>query len=1074
LVPAGTSGTYGAVPSSGTISIQNFYGTSNYIPVYVEELFATSLYNPDGGTVYTYVRSGVPLASTAEWASYGLKQNTTSAAFAYDVAADSSGNVYMCGYTFSGARQLNFVCKFTPAGTLSWLKTFYDAGFNGNLDLKKIELDSSNNVYVAGYMTDAIQNYGYIAKYNSSGAVQWERQILNSAPSFASSLALDSSNNLYVSGHANNGGVSRGLLFKYDTNGNIQWQRELRKTSLEVYIDDIATDGSGNVYISGKNQVTGYSPFIAKYDSSGTLQWQREITSFASSGNYYVTADSSGNAYIAGNTPDPYGVIIKYDTSGTIQWQRELTQGSNAQMRRPSVDSSGNVYVPYRFFQGTSYTGILKLNSSGTVQWQRALGFEYSWLFSSKTKANGKVYCAGYTNDGVLNFPFASALAQDGSTTSGTAIVGMMESALSLGTSAHTSAASSITSSTGTATSTSMTATEFANPLIAPVSQTQPAVSGTLNGMAWVKDRNGITNHILVDTIRGNNKLSSNLTDAQAGGWTWSPGADGFGIQFNNVAWSGTTRNYAAWQFREYPKFFDIVTYTGDGVAGRTISHNLGSVPGCIIIKRTDDTGNNWAVYHRSVGNTGALALDLQDAAVTSSGYWNNTNPTSTTFTVGNFNVVNRSAATYVAYLFAHDAGGFGLTGTDNVISCGSFTTDGTGNATVNLGYEPQWLLTKCSGTVQEWFLVDSMRGFIVNNNPGGGAPYSTYLSPNNQNDDALVGIAIQPTGFNVNLQVNQPYIYVAVRRGPMKVPTSSSSVYFGFAREGTSSATDLPTATFTPDMALQKRYDAGGANGVIGSRLTTSRTLLPDNPAGEQTGRITNFLFESVRVGFNGDNNASPYNYINYFMGRVPGFLDVVCYTGTGANRTVTHNLGVVPEFMWVKRRNASDDWAVYNTTTGNNAALALNSSGTASTSSTFWNTTTPTASVFTVGTDSRVNASGSNYIAYLFASCPGVSKIGSYTGTGSATAVQINCGFTNGARFVLTKRIDGAGSNWFVWDSVRGLTSTTAPRIRLDTTDAEVASTWMRAYSAGFEITTAAGDLNASGGSYIFLAIA
>jgi hypothetical protein len=137
------------------------------------------------------------------------------------------------------------------------------------------------------------------------------------------------------------------------------------------------------------------------------------------------------------------------------------------------------------------------------------------------------------------------------------------------------------------------------------------------------------------------------------------------------------------------------------------------------------------------------------------------------------------------------------------------------------------------------------------------------------------------------------------------------------------------------------------------------------------------------------------------------------------------------------------------------------------------YWNSTTPTSSVFSVGTSSTVNASSENFVAYLFATCPGVSKVGSYTGTG-ATQV-INCGFTGGARFVLIKKTSGTGS-WYVWDSSRGIVAGNDPYLLLNSTAAEVTNTdYVDTASVGFEISsTAPSEINENGGSFIFLAIA
>ena len=118
-------------------------------------------------------------------------------------------------------------------------------------------------------------------------------------------------------------------------------------------------------------------------------------------------------------------------------------------------------------------------------------------------------------------------------------------------------------------------------------------------------------------------------------------------------------------------------------------------------------------------------------------------------------------------------------------------------------------------------------------------------------------------------------------------------------------------------------------------------------------------------------------------------------------------------------------------------------------------------------------VNTSGSTYVAYLFATCPGVSKVGSYTGTG--TTQTINCGFTGGARFVLIKRTDSTG-DWYTYDTARGIVSGNDPYLLLNSTSAEVTITdFIDPVSTGFALdSTALATINVSGGSYIFLAIA
>jgi len=207
----------------------------------------------------------------------------------------------------------------------------------------------------------------------------------------------------------------------------------------------------------------------------------------------------------------------------------------------------------------------------------------------------------------------------------------------------------------------------------------------------------------------------------------------------------------------------------------------------------------------------------------------------------------------------------------------------------------------------------------------------------------------------------------------------------------------------------------------------------------------------------------------------RAPNYFDVVAYTGNGtAGRTVSHNLGVAPEMMWVKGRSNSDNWSVYHKdlNVGSGQYLQLNVTQAAGTNSNQFTTTAPTSSVFSLGSDGAVNGSSTTYIAYLFASLDGVSKVGSFTGNG--TTINIDCGFSSSARFVMTKRTD-AGSDWVVWDTERGIVAGNDGYLVLNDVNEENSSyDSIDTYSSGFSLNYDGVATNISGASYIFYAIA
>ena len=598
-------------------------------------------------------------------------------------------------------------------------------------------------------------------------------------------------------------------------------------------------------------------------------------------------------------------------------------------------------------------------------------------------------------------------------------------------------------------------------------------------GLVWAKNRIQTYNHTLIDSANGvGYQLESNTTAALANGGSAvisSFNSDGFSVgSAGRINYSGD--GIASWTFRKQPKFFDIQTWTGNSTAGRQISHALGSTPGCIIIKRTSDV-SDWMVYHRSIGATQGLFLNTTDAAATNINYFNNTEPTSTNFTLGTSSRVNESGGTYVAYIFAHDAGGFGLNGTDNVISCGSFTTDGSGNATVSLGYEPQWLLVKGSSGETNWLMADNMRGWSETNIQRLFADASNADS----NYTANAGQSPTATGFKFTaglLSNSTTYIYIAIRRGPMKVPTDATKVFVPIARTGTGADAIVTTGT-NADLitTFQRTQDSAGSMYFFDKLRGNSQGLRTAYTNAESYSNplyvLQGFGNTSYPIGSSGTFNTSALDYINYSFTRAPSFFDEVCYTGTGVIRTITHNLAAVPELMIVKGRSIAERWSVYSAPTTATTFLVLDSTQALSTNNFFWDDTAPTSSVFTLGTQARVNNSGDTYVAYLFATCAGVSKVFSYTGNGSSQT--INCGFTGGARFVLIKRTDSTG-NWYVWDTARGIVSGNDPYLLLNSTAAEVTTNdTIDTDSTGFVVNqVTATSVNVSSATYIGLAIA
>ena len=385
---------------------------------------------------------------------------TTSDDKGNSVTTDTSGNIYVTGYTDGGldgntsSGESNiFLVKYNSSGTKQWTKQLgsgtKDRG-NG------VSTDSSGNVYVTGYTyggLDGNTSSGgmdiFLVKYDSSGTKQWTKQLGTSSYESGSGVTTDSSDNIYVTGLTEgglDGNTNSGswdiFLIKYNSSGTKQWTKQLG-TSSGDYGYGVTTDSSGNIYVTGNtgggldgNTNSGIRDIILiKYNSSGTKQWTKQLGTSSDELGNGVTTDSSGNVYVTGwtggdldgNTSSGSGDIflIKYNSSGTKQWTKQLGTSSVDVGNDVTTDSSDNIYVTGYTDGGldgnTSSDGntnlgfgsgdifLIKYNSSGTKQWTKQLGTSSVDVGNDvTTDSSDNIYVTGYTDRGL-----------DGNTSSG-------------------------------------------------------------------------------------------------------------------------------------------------------------------------------------------------------------------------------------------------------------------------------------------------------------------------------------------------------------------------------------------------------------------------------------------------------------------------------------------------------------------------------------------------------------------------------------------------------------------------------------------------------------------------------
>ena len=251
----------------------------------------------------------------------------------------------------------------------------------------------------------------------------------------------------------------------------------------------------------------------------------------------------------------------------------------------------------------------------------------------------------------------------------------------------------------------------FATTLYTGNSATRDIVSGLdfagNGGLVWVKGRSISYPHYLTDTLRGATKsISTDSTGAESTIATQLTAfnADGFTLG-DHFTTNLSGKTYVAWQFMEAQGFFDIVEYTGDGVAGRTVALDLddGTAEFGMSIVKNLELSTLWAVQHRSLPATQYLVLNDNATAATSAGAWNNTAATTTALTLGATNYSNELNDSFISYNFAHNP--------SKGIFCGSYVGTGAAGNKQTTTFPVGWVMIKRTDGTYNWYVFDIKRG---------------------------------------------------------------------------------------------------------------------------------------------------------------------------------------------------------------------------------------------------------------------------------------------------------------------------------------------------------------------------
>ena len=545
------------------------------------------------------------------------------------------------------------------------------------------------------------------------------------------------------------------------------------------------------------------------------------------------------------------------------------------------------------------------------------------------------------------------------------------------------------------------------------------------------------------------NTYSINVTASSSSAYTLSGNDRNGSVSGNNVTVTanvGDTLNFAV-NASGHP-FYIRVSNGGYNVSTPAAT-NQGSQSGTV--SWTPNTAGSF-VYQcgNHSGMIGTITINAASGSITANG-----DPT---------------ASTHVPF---DDPEGFqfGEGGNQNIIKCGNYTGNGS-SLDVELGFEPSWVMIKSSTETYNWIMSDVMRGLPAIGDGRG-------LFANTNNAEFNYGSVARPraTGFNVTeTQANNngsKFIYIAIRRpdGLVGKPAEAGTDVFATDTGSGSSAGPEYDSGFPVDFAIHRTI-ASTNDWWTSAKLIRGKHLETNNTGAQSTSDAADYVFDYNDGWYK---NGYGSGVQSWMWKRHAGF-DVVAYKGnsvfaSNGGHAIAHNLSKTPEMIWVKDRDQSSNWHVFHKDlTGNNILILNLSAGTSGTGGDSDDFVSVSSTHFTIGYENAMNNSSRNYLAMLFASVDGISKVGSYSGTGSAGHV-ITTGFT--PRFLIIKTTN-ASNNWFVYDSVRGLGAGADPYLQLDTSNAQggTSDDVFATSSTGFTINQNYPSVNASGQNYIYYA--
>lgn len=584
-------------------------------------------------------------------------------------------------------------------------------------------------------------------------------------------------------------------------------------------------------------------------------------------------------------------------------------------------------------------------------------------------------------------------------------------------------------------------------------------------GLNWIKARTYATGmQYRKDAVLYDAYLNSVTTAIPVVDSLLTENPTGFTLA-NNVHVSNTSYTYVSWSFKKAKRFFDIVFYVGDGTSNRQIPHGLECDVGQVVIKNLTSVGN-WSVWFKpAVTTTPPQYLVQNTNAVPVAGVAAifPADPTDEYFSVGNNALVNTDGNMYAAYIYAHDDRSSG------VVKTGVYTGTGVSGLTVDVGWEPQYLIIKDITTAGAWIVGDNKRTGV--------------LIPNTTASEYLPGqLNFTPTGFRLDgtdttmNTTSDNYAWMAIRKKsvPNDIRTMfSSQLYSNVTQPNVISMGYVDLFNYDGLIWTKGLNIIAGANNVLVDTITGLNKLNYTDASNKELTFSPLSITQPYKYtiitndnNFNRSGGSNPYQ--SWTFRKAPKFFDILLYTGDGSgSKTVPHSLQSTPGLYMIKSRDNAGNWAVFHKDVSNGKFYSPAKT---------WTAGGAAFDADAANINASLNNSGENYLMYAFGHDPsptGNIQCGYYTGNGNMSGPLINLGWE--PQLVMIKQVE-ATSDWYMFDQANSANFSGNDGYTLvNTLDNLNKSFQVLAITpnTGFQITTTISIWNTNGAKYVYIAI-